>query len=241
MLCEPRGGLAARGRDARMACALCAMPWPWHLVAARGLAGSAALRAVRCAIADRRPVSVWSVAVVRVAAVKEGAVFGLLGPNGAGKTTTVHILSTLVTPDKGHATIAGYDVETQAHQVRQLIGLAGRHAAPSRTSTDPSMPTLTPQFCPHSGVPGLNARPPDHPPQRPWHPAGRPATHATRATLAAHVREGSRKSATIANDFIIAKDFRTYKRIILRQDKSLRDHVPTRPVGWSLRDVSAAR
>jgi hypothetical protein len=45
----------------------------------------------------------------------------------------------------------------------------------------------------------------------------------------------------IANDFIIAKDFRTYKRIILRQDKSLRDHVPIRPVGWALRDVSTAR
>jgi oleandomycin transport system ATP-binding protein len=53
--------------------------------------------------------------------VKEGTVFGLLGPNGAGKTTTVHILATLVTPDAGHATIAGYDVATQAHQVRQLI------------------------------------------------------------------------------------------------------------------------
>ena len=61
--------------------------------------------------------------------VKEGTVFGLLGPNGAGKTTTVHILSTLVSPDAGHATIAGYDVKTQAHQVRQLIGLAGQYAS----------------------------------------------------------------------------------------------------------------
>jgi oleandomycin transport system ATP-binding protein len=61
--------------------------------------------------------------------VKEGTVFGLLGPNGAGKTTTVHILATLVTPDAGHATIAGYDVQAQAHQVRQLIGLAGQYAS----------------------------------------------------------------------------------------------------------------
>ena len=61
--------------------------------------------------------------------VKEGTVFGLLGPNGAGKTTTVHILATLVAPDAGHATIAGYDVHTQAHQVRQLIGLAGQYAS----------------------------------------------------------------------------------------------------------------
>jgi hypothetical protein len=65
--------------------------------------------------------------------VKEGTVFGLLGPNGAGKTTTVHILATLVTPDAGHATIAGYDVQTQAHQVRQLIGLAGQYASASRS------------------------------------------------------------------------------------------------------------
>jgi oleandomycin transport system ATP-binding protein len=98
--------------------------------------------------------------------VKEGTVFGLLGPNGAGKTTTVHILSTLTTPDEGHATIAGYDVKTQAHEVRQLIGLAGQYAsvdemltgtenltstarpAPSRTSTGPSMATLTPLILP---------------------------------------------------------------------------------------------
>jgi oleandomycin transport system ATP-binding protein len=61
--------------------------------------------------------------------VTTGTVFGLLGPNGAGKTTTVHILATLVTPDAGHATVAGYDVSTQAHQVRQLIGLAGQYAS----------------------------------------------------------------------------------------------------------------
>jgi len=61
--------------------------------------------------------------------VKEATVFGLLGPNGAGKTTTVHILSTLATPDAGKVTIVGYDVETQAHQVRQLIGLAGQYAS----------------------------------------------------------------------------------------------------------------
>jgi len=61
--------------------------------------------------------------------VREGTVFGLLGPNGAGKTTTVHILATLVAPDAGRATVAGYDVGTQAHQVRQLIGLAGQYAS----------------------------------------------------------------------------------------------------------------
>jgi hypothetical protein len=79
---------------------------------------------------------------------------------------------------------------------------------------------------------------PNHPPQRPLHPAG---TRATRATLAARIRQGSRKSAMIAKDFITAKDFRTYKRIILRQDKSLRDHVLAGLISCSLRDVSAAR
>jgi oleandomycin transport system ATP-binding protein len=61
--------------------------------------------------------------------------FGLLGPNGAGKTTTVHILAALVAPDTGRATIAGYDVETQPHQVRQLIGLAGQYASVDETLT----------------------------------------------------------------------------------------------------------
>ena len=42
--------------------------------------------------------------------VEEGTVLGVLGPNGAGKTTTVRILSTLLRPDSGHATVAGIDV-----------------------------------------------------------------------------------------------------------------------------------
>ena len=44
--------------------------------------------------------------------VAEGTVLGLLGPNGAGKTTTVRILATLLKPDAGRATIAGFDVGT---------------------------------------------------------------------------------------------------------------------------------
>src|SRR5712691_9486005 len=62
-------------------------------------------------------------------AVKEGTVLGLLGPNGAGKTTTVRILATLLRPDAGHATVAGFDVVKQADQLRSVIGLSGQFAA----------------------------------------------------------------------------------------------------------------
>jgi ABC-2 type transport system ATP-binding protein len=61
--------------------------------------------------------------------VKEGSVLGLLGPNGAGKTTTVRILATLLQPDGGNATVAGYDVVTQADAIRSVIGLSGQYAA----------------------------------------------------------------------------------------------------------------
>jgi oleandomycin transport system ATP-binding protein len=60
--------------------------------------------------------------------VRSGTVLGLLGPNGAGKTTAVRVLSTLLRPDAGHATVGGYDVLRDAHQVRQLIGLTGQYA-----------------------------------------------------------------------------------------------------------------
>ena len=53
---------------------------------------------------------------------RAGEVFGLLGPNGAGKTTTLRMLSTVLTPTAGTATIAGRDVVRQAHQVRASIG-----------------------------------------------------------------------------------------------------------------------
>ncbi len=61
--------------------------------------------------------------------VPEGTVLGLLGPNGAGKTTTVRVLTTLLVPDEGHATVAGCDVVAQSDQVRRRIGLSGQYSA----------------------------------------------------------------------------------------------------------------
>ncbi len=61
--------------------------------------------------------------------VPEGSVLGLLGPNGAGKTTTVSILATLLRPDSGRATVAGFDVVGQSEQVRSMIGLSGQYAS----------------------------------------------------------------------------------------------------------------
>jgi ABC-2 type transport system ATP-binding protein len=61
--------------------------------------------------------------------VEAGTVLGLLGPNGAGKTTVVRILSTILSPDAGHASVLGLDVVTQADAVRRTIGLAGQYAA----------------------------------------------------------------------------------------------------------------
>jgi ABC-2 type transport system ATP-binding protein len=60
--------------------------------------------------------------------VETGTVLGLLGPNGAGKTTAVRILSTILEPDSGSASILGRDVVKEPDVVRRLIGLAGQYA-----------------------------------------------------------------------------------------------------------------
>ncbi|MBK8986710.1 MAG: ATP-binding cassette domain-containing protein [Chloroflexi bacterium] len=56
--------------------------------------------------------------------VNSGQIFGFLGPNGAGKSTTIKILTTLALPSRGHAHVGGYDVVSEADQVRRIAGVA---------------------------------------------------------------------------------------------------------------------
>jgi ABC-2 type transport system ATP-binding protein len=61
--------------------------------------------------------------------IGEGEVFALLGPNGAGKTTIVRILSTLIPPDAGTASVLGHDLHGEADAVRAVIGVTGQFSA----------------------------------------------------------------------------------------------------------------
>ncbi len=61
--------------------------------------------------------------------VAEGEIYGFLGPNGAGKTTTVRMLTTLLRPTGGRASVAGHDVVGEAKEVRRAIGVALQEAA----------------------------------------------------------------------------------------------------------------
>src|SRR4051794_699200 len=69
--------------------------------------------------AQKRTVAVEEVSF----AVPRGTIFGLLGPNGAGKTTTIKMLSTLLIPTDGTATIGGYDVVRDEREVRRQLGV----------------------------------------------------------------------------------------------------------------------
>src|SRR5215207_10594312 len=62
-------------------------------------------------------------------AVRPGEIYGFLGPNGAGKSTTVHMLTTLLPPTAGRASVAGYDIVREGAAVRDVIGVALQDAA----------------------------------------------------------------------------------------------------------------
>lgn len=55
--------------------------------------------------------------------IPEKSIFGMLGPNGAGKTTTIKMLTCLIQPTSGHATVGGYDVQKNPDEVRNLLGM----------------------------------------------------------------------------------------------------------------------
>ena len=59
--------------------------------------------------------------------VKRGEIYGFLGPNGSGKTTTIRMLCGLLTPDEGNGTCLGYDIRTQADQIKRHVGYMTQH------------------------------------------------------------------------------------------------------------------
>jgi len=67
--------------------------------------------------------------------VAKGEIFGLLGPNGAGKTTAMRMLCTLLVPTSGKATVAGFDLVTQSHEIRRHIGYVGQKGGMEQVAT----------------------------------------------------------------------------------------------------------
>ncbi|GED99418.1 hypothetical protein nbrc107697_34570 [Gordonia crocea] len=103
---------------------------PARTVAPREARARIALDAPAIEVTGLRKVFGDTVAVDDVSLVAAtGSVLAVLGPNGAGKTTTVNMLTTLLRPDGGTARVAGFDVVSQAAQVRRSIALTGQFAA----------------------------------------------------------------------------------------------------------------
>jgi ABC-2 type transport system ATP-binding protein len=88
-------------------------------------------------------------------AVARGSIFALLGRNGAGKTTIVRILATLLRPDSGRATVAGYDITRQRRQVRHAISLTGQYPAVDALQTGAENLQMMGRL---SGLPARQAR-----------------------------------------------------------------------------------
>src|ERR1035438_777000 len=61
--------------------------------------------------------------------IADGEFYGLLGPNGAGKTTTISIMSTILEPNSGEVTIAGYDLKTNPTECKKTIGVVPQEIA----------------------------------------------------------------------------------------------------------------
>jgi len=61
--------------------------------------------------------------------IAEGEIFGLLGPNGAGKSTIINILSCLLEPTSGSASVGGYDIKKDSVKIKGLIGVCPQHSA----------------------------------------------------------------------------------------------------------------
>ncbi|MEA2496102.1 MAG: type transport system ATP-binding protein, partial [Thermoleophilaceae bacterium] len=87
--------------------------------------------------------------------VAEGEIYAFLGPNGAGKTTTVRMLTTLLRPTGGSASVAGHDVVKEAHKVRASIGVALQEAALDPLMTGEELMMLSATL---HGIPGAEAK-----------------------------------------------------------------------------------
>ena len=79
--------------------------------------------------------------------INEGEIFAFLGPNGAGKTTTVRILTTLLRPTSGRASVAGLDLATQPHDIRHSIGVALQEAGLDALATARELLELQAKLC----------------------------------------------------------------------------------------------